>query len=74
MTYPIRNLKEATLRLNQYQMDDRPLNLQELRDLRDLLSQTLKEAGPLVQHLRMTNVRLRPDIALHLQNLERSIG
>ena len=72
MTYPIRNLKEATQRLNQYQMEDRPLNLDESRQVRDLLQFSLLAAEPVIRFCK--SQRLPPNVALALQNIEKAIG
>ena len=72
MTFPIRTLLEAYNLAERYIPDDRPLNIQELRDLRDLLNQTIRDAEPVIRFAKTT--RLPPDVSLHLQNLERIIG
>lgn len=72
MTFPIRTLLEAYNLAERYIPDDRPLNLQELRDLRDLLNQTIRDAEPVIRFAKTT--RLPPDVFLHLNNLERIIG
>ena len=72
MTFPIRTLREAYNIAERYIPDDRPLNLQELRDLRDLLNQAIREAEPVLRFAK--TIRLPPDVSLHLQNLERIIG
>ena len=72
MTYPIRNLKEAALRLNQYQMEDRPLNLDESRELRDLIQTTLLAAEPVITFSKRQ--RMPPNVTLALQKLQLAIG
>ena len=72
MTYPIRNLKETLNRLDQYQLEDRPLNIEESRQVRDHLQLLLLAADPVIRFAKAQ--RLPPNVSLSLQNLERVIG
>ena len=72
MTFPIRNIKEGVQRLNQYQMEDRPLNLDESRELRDLLQATLLAADPVITFAKRQ--RMPPNVSLSLQKLQVAIG
>ena len=72
MTFPIRNLRDAENRLNQYQMDDRPLNVEECRELRDLLTNLRVSAAPVMQF--MSTQRRPPHISLAVTNLINIIG
>lgn len=72
MTFPIRNLKDAENRLAQYQMEERPLNIEESRELRDLLTNLRVSFGTISRHLRVQ--RLPPDVSLAFSNLKSVIG
>lgn len=72
MTFPIRNLKDAENRLAQYQMEDRPLNVEESRELRDLLTNLRVSAETISRFL--LRQRLPPDVNLAFSNLRNVIG
>lgn len=70
--YPIRNVKEAMQRLNQYQIEDRPMNLDEGRQLRDLLQMVLIASDPVIRFAKAQ--RAPVNVQLALQNLQNAIG
>ena len=70
MTYPIRNLAEASARFTQYLIEDRPLNLDEMRQVRDMLSLALVNYRVIAAHLAPVRNRLPPAVALALQTLD----
>lgn len=72
MNYPIKTLKEAMQRLNQYQIEDRPLNLDESRQVRDLLQGLLLSSDPVVRFAKTQ--RMPTNVALALQNMNMVIG
>ena len=71
MTYPIRNVPDAVNMLDRYWADERPLNLEEERELHALLANVVGNVEPVLRHLRGP---LPPDVGLRVQNLRNLFG
>ena len=74
MTFPVRDLNEAVARLDRYLAESRPLNLDEMSQVRDLIVALRENAKTVARHLRTQRLPLPPDVSLCLNNLTTAIG
>lgn len=72
MTIPCNNIAELQLRIGEYLLNDRPLNLDEMRNAQDLIGSLVSTCREIVQTSRLR--RLTPVENLRFQNLSKILG